>query len=319
MSFAVGYVLRKNKYSRTDVMKKFKKALFKYRVLIFMSLIPLALLVIFRYLPMYGVQIAFRDYKPLTSINSGDWVGFKYFRKFFGYYKLDELIKNTIILNLYDIALTPMPLLFALCVQYLPFKRLSEFIQNIAIMPHFLSVVILCSIVMRFLSVDGPVNGIAMALGADSENYLTRGEYFYSIYVWSGVWQNMGYSAIIYSSALSDVPKELYEAADVDGANILKKWIYIDLPTLLPLFAVELMFRFGGLLSNNYEKILLFQNNTNLKYSQVISTYSYELAFGGLVPQYSLATAVGLVTSAVNMIMLLAVKILTRKWEHLDE
>lgn len=300
-------------------MKKIKKALFKYKALIVMSLIPLALLIIFRYIPMYGVQIAFRDYKPLTSIDSGEWVGFKYFQKFFGYYKVNELIKNTIILNLYDIALAPLPLIFALCVRYMPFKRLSNFIQNIAIMPHFLSVVILCSIVMRFLSVDGPINEISMALGAESKNYLARGELFYSIYVWSGAWQNMGYSAIIYSSALSDVPKELYEAAEVDGANIFKKWIYIDLPMLLPMFAVELMFRFGSLLSNNYEKILLFQNNTNLKYSQVISTYSYELAFGGLVPQYSLATAVGLVTAVVNMVMLLAVKILTRRWERLDE
>ncbi len=300
-------------------MKNFKKALIKYKVLIVMSVIPLALLIIFRYIPMYGIQIAFRDYKPLTSINSGEWVGFKYFQKFFGYYKLDELIKNTMILNLYDIALTPMPLLFALCVRYMPFKRLSKFVQNIAIIPHFLSIVILCSIVMRFLSVDGPINGITMAMGGESKNLLAQGEYFYSIYVWSGVWQNMGYSAIIYSSALSDVPKELYESAEVDGANIFIKWIYIDLPTLLPMFAVDLMFRFGALLSNNYEKILLFQNNTNLKYSQVISTYSYELAFGGLVPQYSFATAVGLVTAVVNMVMLLIIKILTRRWEHLDE
>ncbi len=188
-------------------MKKFKKALLKYKALIVMSLIPLALLIIFRFIPMYGIQIAFRDYKPLTSINSGKWMGFKYFQKFFGYYKPGELIKNTMILNLYDIALTPMPLLFALCVRYMPFKRLSKFVQNIAIIPHFLSIVILCSIVMRFLSVDGPINGIAMAMGRESKNLLAQGEYFYSIYVWSGVWQNMGYSAIIYSSALSDFPK----------------------------------------------------------------------------------------------------------------
>lgn len=287
--------------------------------LILMVIIPLIVIFIFQYIPLYGLQIAFKNYNPLGSIWESEWVGFKYFEQFFSYYKFKDLLANTVLLNLYDVLLTPIPLIFAMCINYVPSRNLANFIQHVAIMPHFISVVVICSLIMRFLSPDGLINEIYTSLGNDSVNFLAQGKFFRSIYVWSGVWQNVGFSAIIYISALADVPRELHEAADIDGANIFKKMLYIDLPTVLPLFAVNLVFRFGALMSNNYEKILLLQNNANLKYSQVISTYTYEVAFKGIIPQYSLATAIGIITAIVNMALLLIIKKATRRWEHLDE
>lgn len=289
------------------------------KALIAMIAVPVIITIIFNYVPLYGLQIAFKDYHPLKDIWEAEWVGVKYFKQFFEYYKFKDLIWNTISLNVYDILLTPMPLLFAICINYVPNRKLANFVQKVAMLPHFISLVVVCSLVLRFFSVNGIINEIYGVTGNPPVNFLAHGEYFRSIYVWSGVWQNMGFSAILYISALAEVPREQQEAAKMDGANIFQRIRYIDLPSILPLYGVNLLFRFGALLSNNYEKILLLQNNTNLEYSQVISTYSYEIAFQGLIPQYSLATAIGIVTSIINIIMLLAVRKITRKWEHLDE
>lgn len=284
-----------------------------------MLAIPMAVLAVFQYVPLYGLQIAFKDYNPLGDMWSAPWVGLKYFKRFFGYYKFWDLVRNTVLLNLYDVALTGIPLLFALCLKYLPGKRFRTLVRNVAIMPHFISTVVVCSLVLRFLSTEGIINQLLGVFGHTPVNYLAHGENFRSIYVWSGVWQNAGYSAIIYIAALFGIPAEQQEAAEIDGANILQKIWYLDLPGVLPLFAVNLMMHCGALLSNNYEKVLLLQNNINLPYSQVISTYSYEVAFGGLIPQYSLVTAIGMVTAVLNLLMLLTVKKLTQGWETLDE
>lgn len=289
------------------------------KALIVMLLMPMAILIIFNYVPLYGLQIAFKDYQALQNMWEAEWVGLKYFKKFIEYYGFKALLKNTILLNTYDLLVAPMPLIFALCINYFPNKRIRNLIQTVAITPHFISMVVVCSLVLRFLSVDGVFNEILDWFGKDRVNFLTQGELFRSIYVWSGAWQNTGFSAIIYISALSEVSKSQHEAASLDGANIFQKIRYIDLPNVLPMFAVNLVFRCGAMLSNNYEKVLLLQNNFNLEYSQVISTYTYEIAFKGLVPQYSLSTAIGIMTAIVNLIMLLIVKRITRKWEKVDE
>ncbi len=308
-----------NSMRLNNKLKYLKKDLKKNKALYLFVALPILLIIVFQYFPMYGLQIAFKNYNPLGSIWNCEWVGLKYFKQFFSYYKLGNIVKNTVVLNLYDILLSPMPLVFALCIRYFPNKKISEFVQNVAIMPHFISVIVICSLAMKILSVDGIVNQFNMMLGNPSQNYLIKGELFPSIYVWSGVWQNTGYSAIIYISVLADVSREQHEAADIDGANILQKMFYIDLPSVLPLYAVNLMFRAGALFNNNYEKVLLLQNNANMQYSQVISTYTYEIAFKGIIPQYSLATAIGIVTSIINLALLLIVRKITSKWEHLDE
>lgn len=293
---------------------------FRYnKALIVMLILPMALLIVFNYVPLYGLQIAFKDYQPLQNMWEAEWVGLKYFEKFFKYYGFEELLKNTILLNTYDLIIAPVPLIFALCINYFPNKRIKNLIQTVAITPHFISLVVVCSLVLRFLSVDGVINDIIELFGGERINFLTHGSLFRSIYVWSGAWQNTGFSAIVYISTLAEVSKFQHEAASMDGANILQKIRYIDLPNVLPMFAVNLVFRCGAMLSNNYEKVLLLQNNFNLEYSQVISTYTYEIAFKGIVPQYSLSTAIGIMTAIVNLFMLLIIKKVTKNWEKIDE
>ena len=284
----------------------------------FMLLIPLLLLILFQYIPLYGIQIAFRDYKPMENIGTARWVGMKHFIRFFQYKGFKMLLKNTLVLNIYSLLLTPLPLLFALCINYLPFVRLKQMIQTVSVMPHFLSVVVVCQITMQFLSVDGSLNVLRMLLGRNPVNFLIQGELFSSIYVCSGAWQSLGYSAIVYISALADTSREQREAAALDGASLFQRIMYIDLPGILPLFGVNVIFQCGALLNNNYEKILLLQNNMNLPYSQVISTYTYDIAFNGVVPQYSMAMAVGLTVSVMNLAMLLIMKHVVRGWEDMN-
>lgn len=291
----------------------------KNRSLLIMISIPVLLLIVFSYVPLYGLLIAFKDYNVLENIWDAEWVGLQYFKRFFEYYDLKKILKNTIMLNGYDLLLTPIPLLYAICIHYFPNKKIGNIIQTVAVTPHFISVVVICSLAMKFLSTEGLLNEILCLVGHEPENYLLKGELFSSIYVWSGMFQNMGFNSIIFLSALSEIPRTQYEAAEIDGANILDKIRYIDLPNIAPLFAVDLAFRCGALLNNNYEKILLLQNKINMEYSEVLSSYVYEVGFGGIIPQYSYATAIGIIVSLVNIIMFLIIKRVTRRWEKIDE
>ena len=186
-------------------------------------------------------------------------------------------------------------------------------------MPHFISTVVLCSMVLRFFTSGGLFDIVMQFFGNDSVNYLAKSEYFRDIYVWFGVWQGMGYSTIIYSASLLSVPKDQYDAAKLDGASLIQRIIRIDIPYVLPIFGVNIMMQLGSIMSNNYEKILLLQNQINMSESQVLSTYTYQVAFEGLVPQYSLATAIGIVLSVVNFSLMLLTKKLVGRWNDLEE
>lgn len=291
----------------------------KNKSLFLMMLFPITLLVVFQYVPLYGIQVAFKDYKPIENIWDAKWVGFQYFVRFFQYKGLRTLLKNTLILNIYNILLTPFPLIFALSIHYSPFRRLKKWIQTVSVIPNFFSIVVVCELTMRFFSIDGSLNFIRSLFGKEPVNFLAQGKLFSSIYAWSGVWQTCGYSAIIYLSVLANISKEQREAATIDGANLFQKMIYLDIPGVLPMYAVNLIFQCGSLLNNNFEKILLLQNNMNLPYSQVILTYTYDIAFNSIVPQYSLAMAVGIITSIINMTLLLTVKYIVKKWEDINE
>ncbi len=312
----------KKRNSKVFRMPGFRYLLYDLRYnrsLLVMLILPLLLLILFQYIPMLGLQIAFRDYKMFGSVWDAEWVGLKYFYKIFDYYGFPDLLKNTILLNTYDLLLSPLPLVFALCLNYFPNRKIRSAIQTVSIAPHFISTVVVCSIVTRLLSIDGPLNLLRENLGLEQVNYLTHGELFRSIYVWSGAWQTLGFNSVIYISALAEVSRSQHRAAQIDGSSLFQRIIYIDLPNILPLYTVNLVFRCGAMLSNNYEKVLLLQNNFNKEYSQVISTYTYEIAFKGLVPQYSLSTAIGIMTSLISLIMLMLVKKATRKWERVDE
>lgn len=286
----------------------------RHSALYMMLLIPVTILVLFKYVPIYGVQIAFRDYRIARGIWGSQWVGLKYVMRFFESYRFWNILRNTILINLYSLATFPLSLIFALMLNYLPFKHYKKTIQMVSYAPHFISTVVMCSLILQFMNARGGLFNVVLSyLGIPPRNYMAYPEYFYSIFVWTGVWQELGYSSIIYIAALSGISSELHEAAIVDGANIMRRIFHIDIPGVLPTFCVLLIMRCGSLLSVGFEKILLLQNNLNNSVSEVISTYVYDIGISSGRPQYSYAAAIDLFTSIVNMTLLFTVNKITGK------
>lgn len=276
--------------------------------------IPMAYLIIFKYIPMWGVQIAFRNYKPGLGITGSEWVGLEHFIKFFTNYKFKEIMWNTIAISLYSLATFPIPIVFALLLNYARNQRFKKVTQMVTYAPHFISTVVMVGIIVQFLDArSGVINQVIQLFGGSATNFLGYKEYFRHIYVWTDVWQGLGYGSIIYIAALSGVSPELHEAAIVDGASIPQRIWHVDLPSILPTVTIMLILRCGSILSVGYEKIYLMQNSLNLGTSEIISTYVYKQGIASSIPQYSYSTAVGLFVSVVNVIMLLIVNKITDK------
>lgn len=276
----------------------------------YLLLLPaLAYVIIFYYGPMYGVQIAFRNYRPTKGIWGSNWVGFKHFIRFFEYPYFWMMIKNTLSITLYSLATFPCAIIFALLLNELGNLKVKKTIQMVTYMPHFLSEVVVCSLVILFLDrTAGPINNLIEALGGTRTAFLSDPSAFSTIYVWSGVWQNIGWSSILYISALAAVPVEHHEAARIDGANRFQIMWNINLPSIMPTIIITFLLRMGGLMNVGFSKIYLLQNSLNLDTSTVISTYVYEI--GLLGGQFSYSTAIGLFNNVVNItILLLANKI----------
>ena len=262
---------------------------------------------IFRYVPIYGIQIAFRDYRITRGIWESPWVGLKYFEKFLNNRMFERVMVNTLRINFYSLLTFPCSIIFAFMLHYLPFKRFRKTLQIVSYAPHFISTVVMCGLILNYFSTFGMFNQLRSLLGLESVNYLSNAQAFPALFVWTGVWQGVGYGSILYISALSGVDYELHEAAIMDGATILKRVWHIDLPGILPMVMVMLVLRCGSLLSVGYEKVYLLQNDLNLKTSEVISTYVWKQGISATLPQYSYSTAVGLFTSVINLFMLVLV------------
>lgn len=279
-------------------------------------LIPVVIVIVFKYIPMYGIQIAFRDFKITKSITSGKWVGFKYFKKFFDSPLAGTYIWNTLAISFYELALFPLSMVLALLLNYIPSNRYRKTVQMVSYAPHFISVVVMCGIILQFTqSRGGLINVILSLFGVESRNWMTYPSAFRHIYVWSGVWQNLGYDSIIYIAALSSVSHDLHEAAIMDGASLVKRIWYVDIPSILPTFCILLIMRCGNIMNVGFQKVLLLQNNLNLSASEIISTYTYNVGLNssGSMPQYSYGAAIGLFTSVVNLIMLVVVNRVTKR------
>ena len=277
-------------------------------------LVPVAYLVVFEYWPMYGAQIAFRNYRARQGILGSKWVGWKWFKEFLASYNFQTIFSNTLILSLYQILVSfPIPVLFALIINALPSERFKKFTQTVTYMPHFISVTVLVSMMNLFFSPDsGFVNTILGWLGASGKTYfMGKPEFFAHMYVWSGVWQNMGWSSIIYLAALSGVDPGLHEAATLDGASKLQRVLHIDLPCILPTIVILLVMDCGKIMSVGYEKVYLMQNSLNSEVAEVISTYVYKL--GLQQRQYSFSTAIGLFNNVINLILLTTVNKISNK------
>lgn len=261
---------------------------------------------------MYGVQIAFRDFTTKGGIWGSAWVGLKYFKKFIAYPNFALLLKNTLSIGLYSLATFPCPVIFALMLNEVKNIKFKKTVQMCSYVPYFLSTVVVCSMLtLLFNGKTGVMNTIVELLGGTRQNFLTVPEYFADIYVWSGVWQSIGWSSIIYIAALSGVPAELVEAAKIDGAGRLKVIWHINIPCIMPTIIIMLIFSCGGILGVGFEKAYLLQNPLNLSTSQVISTYVYEV--GLLSGQFSYSSAIGLFNNIVNVTLLGIVNIFAKK------
>jgi putative aldouronate transport system permease protein len=276
-------------------------------------LLPFLVIVVFSYGPMFGVQIAFKEFRARAGIWGSPWIGFLHFRTFFNSYQFSRVLINTLGISLYGmIAGFPIPIILALLVNESNRNRFKKAVQLITFAPHFISTVVMTSMIMMVLSVyGGPINNVLALMGAERIDFMARPALFKSIYVWSGIWQHMGYSSVIYIAALSAIDPALYEAATIDGASKFQKILYIDLPGIAPTIIILLILNCGSIMSVGYEKILLMQNPLNMSASDVISTYVYRMGLENA--QYSFSAAVGLFNSVVNAVLLVLVNQVARK------
>ncbi|WP_028544631.1 ABC transporter permease [Paenibacillus taiwanensis] len=268
---------------------------------------------IFHYGPMYGIQIAFKNFIPTKGIWGSPWVGFDHFTRFFESYYFWDLLWNTLSISLYELAVGfPLPIILALAFNEVKDGFFKRSVQTITYAPHFISVVVMAGIIITFLSPStGIINHIIQFLGFDPVNFLTEPAWFKTLYVLSGVWQGTGWGTIIYLAALSGVDPQLHEAAIVDGASRFKRILHINIPAITPTITILLILNMGSILGVGFEKILLLQNSLNMGASDVISTFVYR---SGLVDaQYSFSTAVGLFNSVVNAILLITVNQIARR------
>lgn len=294
-------------------MKLFLRKIGKHYQLYLLFLPALAYFVIFQYIPMYGVQIAFKDFMATRGILGSPWVGFEHFERFFDSFQFWTLIQNTLGLSLYGLALGfPIPIILALLLNQLSHQRFKRFVQTVTYAPHFVSTVVIVGMLTIFLSPrTGLINHLIVGLGGDPVFFLGSAEWFKTLHVLSGVWQGAGWGAIIYLAALAGVDPGLHEAAIIDGANKMQRIRYIDIPSILPTIIIVLILQLGSIMTVGFEKTFLMQNSLNLDSSEVISTYVYKT--GLLGSQYSFSAAVGLFDSVVNFILLVTVNRIAKK------
>ena len=282
---------------------------------LYLFLVPgIIAIFLFNYMPMYGIQIAFRNFKPARGIVGSQWVGMKNFIKFFDSYKFTLVLKNTITLSLYGLfAGFPMPIIFAITLNQMRGNRTKKLVQTVSYMPHFISTIVICGMIRMFLNPNFGVYGnLCRALGFDTPSSLMNNPAaFRHIYVISGIWQNLGWDSIIYIAALTAIDPTLYEAATVDGASNFQKIWYIDVPSLIPTATLLLIMSCGSIMNSNFEKAYLLQTAMNMETSELISTYTYKM--GLLEYQYSFSAAVDLFNTVINFILLTTVNTISRK------
>lgn len=280
---------------------------------IYLLLLPAVVyFILFYYLPMSGLQIAFKDYRVSKGIWGSAWVGLKYFEKFFAHPQCLKIIRNTLVISLYALATFPLSIAVALMMNELRRSAFKKTVQMITYAPHFISTVVICSMITLFMNQStGLFNNIIAMTGAGRVDFLGTAAYFPHIYVWSTVWQDLGWGTIIYIATLSSVSPELHEAATIDGASRMQIIYHVNVPSILPTIVIMLIMNCGRILSVGFEKIYLLQNALNLDVSQVISTYTYDLGLMG--GQYSYATAIGLFNTIVNVVMLVIVNAVAKR------
>ncbi len=280
-------------------------------------LLPIIYIIVFKYLPMGGLVVAFKNYKARLGIWGSEWVGLDQFVRFFESYMFKDIMVNTFVLSFYSILVSfPIPVLFALTINSVQNKRFKKVTQTIVNMPHFISTVVLVGVLMMIfhnrLGIYG--NLLHMITGKYPPDLFASPQAFRHFYVWSAVWQNFGWDSIIYTAALSGVDPSYHEAAQMDGASRFKRVIHVDLPTIVPTIVTMLILRMGHVLSLGFEKIFLLQNSLNLSASQVVSTYVYMMGLSADgAGNFSYATAIGMFNNVIQFVLVLIVNKISKK------
>jgi putative aldouronate transport system permease protein len=280
---------------------------------LYVFLVPaLAYFIIFHYIPIYGAQIAFKNYSAVKGIWGSSWIGFDHFERFFNSYYFGLLLKNTLQINLYQLALFPVSIIVALSIHEVTKARFKRFVQLVTYAPHFISVVVISGMILVFLDPSsGIVNTLIKALGGEPISFITEPGWFKSIYVLSGEWQNLGWGAIIYLAALAGINPELHEAAQIDGASRWQRIFHINIPGIMPTIIILFILNLGSFMNVGFEKIYLLQNPLNMESSEVIQTHVYRS--GLLQAQYSYTAAIGLFNNVINFAILLTFNRLARR------
>jgi len=281
---------------------------------LYLFLLPtLAYFLVFRYYPMYGLQIAFRNYKAVKGIWGSPWVGFQNFERFFAAADFSQLLKNTLAVSVGNLLVSfPVPIILALLLNQLPSKRYKKIVQTVIYAPHFISTVVMVGIIFLFFSPSsGIVNHVIVALGGQAIHFTAEASLFRPLYIGSDIWQSAGWGSILYLAALASINPELHEAAVVDGANKLQRVWHIDIPGILPTVVIMFILNSGKIMAVGFEKAYLMQTSLNISASEIIATYVYKR--GLLKSQFSFSTAVGMFESVVNLVLILSVNYISRK------
>ena len=291
------------KQTMTQGGKSLKRRIIDNWQLYVMLLVPVILTVIYKYIPMYGIQIAFRDYKASRGMFGSEWVGLEWFERFFTAPTCGRMIKNTVVLSFFSLLWGfPIPIILALMLNQLRFQRFKRITQTVLYAPHFISTMVICGMIRIFLS---PSGGLINLIAGTSIDFLTESSAFRTIYIASGIWQDAGWGIIVYMATLANVDTSLYEAAKVDGASLFQRIIHIDIPELAPIMVLNLIMSAGGLMNVGFEKVWLLQTDLNKAASDVIAVYVYQQGIEHA--KYSYSTAVGLFNTVINIILLLVV------------
>ena len=294
--------------------KTLSQRLLEHWQLYLLLLIPVILTVIYKYIPMYGIQIAFRDYKPSRGFMGSEWVGMKWFDRLFTAPTFDRMISNTLLLNFWGLLWSfPVPIILSLAINQLRFKRYKRVVQTVLYAPHFISIMVVCGMIRIFLS---PSGGLINLLLGSTVDYLTESSAFRPIYIISGIWQDAGWGTIVYLATLSTVDTALYEAAKIDGASMFQRIWHVDVPALVPMIIMQLIMCAGGIMNVGFEKVMLLQTELNKAASDVLAVYVYEQ--GILNAKYSYSTAVGLFNTAINIVLLIIVNTISKKAADID-
>ena len=308
-SISKGKVIMTQKKKRFETLRKDIRV---NKALLIMLIPVLAYYIIFHYVPLYGALMAFKDYSPMLGVMNSPWVGFKHFINFFNSPSFLSILGNTVNISMWSLLIGfPTPIILALLINELKNQKFSKLVQNCTYLPHFISLMVVCGLVVDFTREDGIITYLLSFFGFERVTMLNYPQYFLPIYVGSNLWKEMGWNSIIYIAALSGVDQQLYEAAEIDGANRWQQTIHVTLVSIVPTIVTMLILKLGQVLNVGFEKIILLYNNATMEVADVISSYVYRR--GILDQSWSFSTAVNLFNSVVNLIFLLTANKISAK------